>query len=227
MLIIIHGEDLAKSRQKLKEVEAEKKQELLYLDGKKLALPDLILATQAPSLITMEKSIVIENFFQRKIGKEKTEIQNYIFTLETGNRILLWENKTIDKAKLSKLPKGSLEYKFDYPANLFKFLDTLGVLPKNELLSTFHMLLKNNDSELIFTMIVRQFRFLIMVKEEEKNSLGIPDWQYFKFKSQAKYFEMQKLIYLYRQLLQMDYKLKSGQTPFRKDQLLDIFLATN
>ena len=115
--------------------------------------------------------------------------------------------------------------KFDFPENLFKFLENIGSKPVSELLPQFHVLLKTNEPELIFTMIVRQFRFLLMVKEEEGNVIGLPDWQYYKYKSQSRFFTFQELVSLYRKLLDIDHRTKTGKTPLKKDQLLDIFLS--
>lgn len=225
MIVIIHGENSASSRLKLRELASQENTELIILDGKKLTLPDLVLAGESGSLFDSKKIIVLENFFQRKIGSEKTVITQYLFKSDLPFSVIFWENREIEKIKIAKFPKNIRYYKFDLPGNLFKFLDSLGTTPNKQNLSAFHDLLKSNDPELIFTMLVRQVRFLIMVKEENLNTLGIPDWQYYKFRSQSRFFTMEELIALYRLLLQMDYKLKSGITPFKKDQLLDIFLA--
>jgi len=225
MIYLIHGADSAKSRLKLKEITGSAKKELIYLDGKKMILSDLIVACESLSLFSLEKTVVIENFFQRKLSREKTDCQKYVFNTELDPDVIFWENTEIEKIKLSRLPKNITVYKFDYPANLFKFLDSLGFASSRELLQKFQILNKVNDPELIFTMLVRQLRYLIIVRDDDKNTGSLPPWQYFKFKSQSRIFTQEKLISLYRKLLQLDFQMKSGMTSYGKKELLDIYLV--
>ena len=226
MTILIHGADQAKSRQKLNELLKDKDSEKIYLEGKKFSLNELIQASESSSLIATDKTIIIENFLKRKIGKEKKEIQEFLFKKKFDYDVILWEDKELERAKISSLPKTVAVYKFDYPANLFKFLDSLGSSPVKKLLEEFHFLAHTSDPELLYTMLVRQFRFLLMVKDENTNLTGIPDWQFYKFKSQSKYFSFVVLLSLYRRLLNIDYQFKTGRTPLNKSKLLDLFLAS-
>lgn len=225
MIYIIHGADSGKSRLKLRQIIETKTGEIVYLDGRKVSPEDLIVACETSSLLSANRTVVLENFFQRKLSRDKTDCQNYIFKQKLNPDIIFWENSEIDKNKISRFAKETVIYKFDYPANLFKFLDSLGLVTRLDLLQKFQILVKKNDPELIFSLLVRQFRCLIMVKDSSKNISKLPDWQYFKFKLQSRYFSLEKLLSLYRKLLQLDYQMKSGATPFAKKELLDIYLA--
>lgn len=225
MISVIHGQDQAKSRLKLREFITGSEQEIIYLDGKKINLPDLIMATETTPIIADKKLIVVENFFQGKAGKDKLDIRDYIFKDGFNHDIIFWENREIDKFKIKTFPKNLKILLFDFPAGLFKFLDSLGTGSIKTNYADFHSLLKGSDPELLFMMIVRQFRLLIMVREETENNLEMPEWQFFKLKVQASTFKMDELIVIYRQLLLIDYKIKSGKTPYKKEQLLDIFFT--
>ncbi|OGG32351.1 hypothetical protein A3I51_03055 [Candidatus Gottesmanbacteria bacterium RIFCSPLOWO2_02_FULL_38_8] len=225
MKILIHGVDNAKSRLKLREILEDKIQEKIFLEGKKVSFQEAVLACETSSLIAEDKIIVLENFFQRKESREKSAILAYLFNSSFSFKVIFWEDKELDKRKIKNLSPNLQIYHFDYPGTLFKFLDGLGIQSSASILNQFHLLLKNNDSQLIFSFIVRQFRFLLMIYEEKNNSLAIPDWQFFKLKRQAQNFNLDKLINLYRQLLQIDYRVKTGQTPLQLDQLLDFFLV--
>ena len=73
-------------------------------------------------------------------------------------------------------------------------------------------------------MILRQWRLLLMVKDQEAAVEGLASWQAGKLKYQGRAFTMDTLINSYRQLLAIDYKIKTGQTPYSLRQLLDFFL---
>ncbi len=93
-------------------------------------------------------------------------------------------------------------------------------------LPLFHDLAKTEPVEVIFVMIVRQLRYLLLTKDKiASQKSGLPPWQVARFERQANYFREEDLIASYRKLLDIDYKIKSGRTPFNLQQLLDIFLV--
>ena len=225
MIIILHGADISNSRRELQKILQDSVDEKIYLDGKKADIPDIVLACETSPVIAENRIIIIENFFQRKESADKKKIRSYLFEIKFSGKIIFWENKEIDRVKIKALPKNTGIYKYEYDASLFKFLDSLGLQSKIQILKQFHTLLKNNDSQLIFSMLIRQFRFMLSVIDEKTNTAGIPDWQYYKFKKQSSYFSPEKLNKLYRQLLGIDYNIKSGGTPESLEELLDIFLV--
>ncbi|OGG03399.1 hypothetical protein A2W14_07530 [Candidatus Gottesmanbacteria bacterium RBG_16_37_8] len=210
---------------KLRQILETSKEEKIYLDGRKISFNELLLACESNSIVAVGKIIILENFFQAKESKDKIKILDYLINPKLPISLIFWENKEIDKKKIGLLPAKTEIHKFDFEGYIFKFLDGLGSQPSSQILNHFHSLLKSSEPELIFGLIIRQFRYMIASNAEQKNILGIPDWQFFKFKRQAKNFDYHKLIFLYRQLLQLDYKIKTGQSPQRLDQLLDIFLV--
>ncbi|MBI3955265.1 hypothetical protein HY338_02370 [Candidatus Gottesmanbacteria bacterium] len=226
MMILIHGEDISLSRKKLLEETADINDiEVIKLEGMKATKEDVILACETKSFLNPHKILIIENLFKGIIGKDRNGIIQYLLCLKDGIDIFFWEDRELEKVKINKYLSKIKSFKFQYPSSLFNFLDSIGVDNRNVLIPKFHELLRQTDTELIFYMIIRQWRNLIMVKD-----LGVPGmqpmpvWQAGKFSRQAYFFSLESLISNYRQLLAIDFKIKTSSTPYALRQLLDIFL---
>jgi DNA polymerase III delta subunit len=76
---------------------------------------------------------------------------------------------------------------------------------------------KTEVPEIIFAMIVRQFRLML-------NPLDLAPWQLARIKSQASHFSPQKLKQIYKDLLRLDYEQKSGLAPLDLKGSLELFL---
>lgn len=226
MISIIHGDDTVASRNKLREmIEYAGDREVVYLDGLKLDLNSLILACEASSMLFSQKLVVIEGLFSRMRSKSKDEIITYLNGIKLTPDVILYESKKIEKQTIKKnFPKAE-EYAYSYPVNLFKFLDSLGVERGAAVVQSFHNLLKITEGELVFAMIMRLWRNLIIIRDKKNlEPAGLAGWQIGKLRRQSGSFTQAGLIANYRQLLSIDYRIKSGLTPFTLTQLLDIFL---
>ncbi len=225
MLIIIHGDDLSLSRNKLKE-EKEQEAEVIYFDGSKVTVADLSLSLNSVSLFSKKRIIIIENLLSGQVSKEKEQIFAYLNKLETSDRIIIWEGQEISNALLRKyFPKAKIIL-CKLPALIFKFLDGLGVESPANLLLTFRKILKTQEPEFILAMMLRQFRYLLLVKDLGAACLPLSPWQSQKFARQARFFTMEELISAYRDLLAIEYKIKSGSVPLSLAKLIDIFLLS-
>lgn len=228
MITLIHGDDLVASRKKLEE---EKKQdgttEIIYLDGTKLTLPDLVSACGTKSLFGNQKVILIENLLLKGITKDKLELISYLGKSDISYPVIIWENREVQKTTVKKYFAKAKEIRCQPPLLVWRFLDSIGVQPSNQLLPLFHAVLEQREAELIFALFLHKFRYLIIASDLGKKGLAeLSPWQINKLMYQSRYFSTEKLINLYRLLLSFDYKIKSGQTPYALSQLLDIFLAT-
>ena len=224
MIRLIHGSDTAASRKKLQDTVNNINGETVYFNGNNLTLSELLLANEAASFFSSAKTIVIENFFKGVKQKEKDLIFDYVRKESGQNLIVFWEDREVSSK--DKLFKKEEIFKYDFPKLLFKFLDDLGKQPAGVMLNYFHSLRKEKEAELIFALIVRQFRLLIMMSDAKIVASGkLAPWQITKFRQQAKNFPADSLMQNYRALLNIDYRLKSGLTPFKMDQLIDIFLV--
>lgn len=227
MIILIHGNDITSSRRKLRELTSREDIEKVFFDGNKIDLNEILVALESVSLLAGQKLIIIENFLTGVKNKEKAKISEYLLKTQSDNQIIFWENKEIEKKALIQYKDIFKIFKFEFPASLFSFLDSLGLAPAQKSLNDFQMLVKDRPAEIIFAMIARQFKLLIQVKDDKaREKLNLPGWQIYKLKRQAQNFTLEKLILNFKKLLVIDYHIKSGKTPYSLVQLLDIYLAT-
>ena len=227
-ITFIHGNDVAGSRKLLSD-EKEKfpDHEIISLDGVNISISDLINAGDSISLFAPEKLIIVENFFKNKITKEKEELIKYLNSRMHKYLIIFWDNKEIDKKSLTRNFPNAKIICSSYPPLLFKFLDSIGCINSNLLISMFHDLIREKSTEVIFAMIVRQWRLLLIASDLGKPGLSkMAPWQIHKILKQVKNFTFKKLFISYRQLLSIDIKIKNGQSPYSLEQLLDIFLLS-
>lgn len=221
--MLIHGNDNDSSRKKLQEIISGRDAESMYFDGGKLELADLLLANEAATLLSTTKTIIIENFFKGTKQKAKEAILDYSLKNSGDNLLIFWDDHEVG-VQSKKFP-AKQNFKFDFPKLLFKFLDDIGRQKTSVILTYFHELLKEKEVSLIFALIIRQFRFLLMTADLNlKEGLPLASWQVAKFRQQGRAFSHDELMQNYRGLLNIDYRLKNGLTPLKLDQLIDIFL---
>lgn len=229
MIILIHGEDTTASRNKLLEVkEKYKDAELVTLDGRNLALSNVVTVFDSPSLFQIKKILIVERFFTGVLPKEKISILSYLTKdAQLGSEVIFWEEKELEKTQIKRLGTEVKELKFPLPPLLFRFLDMVGTEPSSRLLSEFHTLLNQKEAELIYALLLRHVRNLIIAKDLGMKGFGaMPSWQSGKFIRQASTQTLTDLIGRYRKLLYIDYQIKTGQTPLSLPQLLDIFFVS-
>lgn len=226
MLTIIHGNDTAASRAFYIETRQKINNPEVF-EGDKLNYDLLFKALEGNSLFETEKHIFIENFF----GSVKTnslefkKIADYLNSKKDIN-LFFWEGKELTKTQ-SLAFKNSIVKVFNYPQLLFNFLDELK--PNNpKLISLFNKLQVTMETELIFYMIIRQFRIMLSLIElnDEKidEARRIAPWQVSKLKAQAKYFDKQRLKEIYKKLYTIDYETKFGLNSLDLAKTIDIFL---
>lgn len=226
--MILHGENTVLSRQRLQEeIEAfktKKKGEVLKFEGNNLSLADLQQALESLSLLEENRLIILENIFSGRPSKEKSNIIAYLKKSNPAN-LIIWEAKKIDGRILSSFKTQVL--RFDLPLVIFRFLDSLAPGNITQSINLFHQSLEQDPPELIFYLLARQIRLLILAADLGEKGLGqMKDWQKGKLIRQAKKFGLIKLIKIYKELLQIDWQQKTSQTPFNLVSQLDLFLAS-
>ena len=173
----------------------------------------------AQSLFNEKRLIIVENFFSNKKNKDRK--------WPDGIETIFYES-----GKLSSLPKNILlEVKtFDLAPIVFKFLDSISPGNQQVFVPLYYKYLMSTPTELAFTMIVRQFRFMILSLEKGSDNpsdfSNLASWQLNKLKSQASKFEQEKLVLIYRNLLQIDEETKTGKSELPLESRLELFLLT-
>jgi DNA polymerase III delta subunit len=227
-MIILHGENTVLSRQRLKEeietFKEKSKGEVLKFEAQNLTLVDFQQAIESPSLISNERLVILEGLFGGRKNNQKEKILGYLKKNNPEN-LIIWEGKKIDGRTL--LSFKAKVFKFDLPLVIFRFLDSLFPGNSRNSLELFHQCLEQDPPELIFFLMARQFRMLILAVDLGQEGLPkMQNWQIGKLIHQGQKFGLQPLLALYKELLKIDWQQKTGQTPFNLVSQLDLFLAS-
>lgn len=228
MITIAYGDDISTSRNYYVS-ERQKSKNPVILEGGKLTLSDLMQSLESGSLFNEEKDIFIENFFSSKKNNPSfKEIVVYIDAQDAKANIFFWEDSELSKTELGTF-KNSVAKLFKVPQNMFGFLDNIKPGNPNSI-KQFHELLIQTAEELIFFMIIRQFRLLLAVsdltsKEAIDELKRLAPWQTGKLKAQANLFGQEKLVAVYKRLGEIDSDTKSGKSATTLIQTIDFFLA--
>jgi len=224
-MLILHGENTVLSRQKLTNLSQHFQGEVLRLEGEKINLTDLKQAIESNTLFGQARLLIIENLFVRRPSKEKEELLKYLKE-EKPKNLIIWERRTIDGRSLISFKFAQIE-RFAIPAIIFKFLDSLSPQNKSQSLYFLHQCLYQEPPEVIFYMLSRRVGDLILAADlGEKGLEKMASWQKNKLIHQAKQFNLKKLIFLYRQLLKIDWHQKTGQTIMPLTSQLDLLIAS-
>jgi len=240
-MIILHGDNTVSSRKELEILkEKNKEKEIVVLNGKVLSLTDLKEALEAKSLFGIDKLIIIENILFKLRTKDlglRTRDQGlrtknleleYLLEKAGSENLVLWEGKEINKGILSLFKNARIKI-FKIEKLIFSLVESLRPGNSKVIINLFRECLSNNPPEIIFSMIVRQFRLLILVKSGAKNGPDelkkIASWQKQRLTNQAKFFTMERLREIYQKLLDIDYKNKTGRLVYNLEKTLEIFLV--
>ena len=107
---------------------------------------------------------------------------------------------------------------------IFKFLDSLKPQNTQTVIKLFHQTIDKDSAELAFYLLARRLSQLIQALNDPQSLKGAP-WQIGRLRSQAKHFNLAQLLQLHQQLLELDYRIKTGRTSFDLATNLDLLLA--
>jgi len=228
MIEIFHGEDFVKSRDAFYEnVKAARLhgREIIKLKAKKAQIIDFKQALETNSFFADNRLVVIEKLFSQPKSKKLQTIFDYLKNLTTSADLIFWEDKKITLPKLKKVGQAKVYY-FKLPAIIFQFLDTLRPYNIRQMLSLLQQLKKTEAPEMIFYMLCRHARLLILAKDLGSRGLSpMPPWMSHKFIRQSSHFSLEQLLKFHEQLLKLDYEQKTGQTLMPLDFNLDLLIA--
>ena len=190
MVLIIHGNDLAASRDYYSK-EKDKLQSPILMEGEGLSYDQIFQTLENKTIFDSKITLAIENFFSKN-KSNSIEFKKIIEYLNSDQNleIIFWESTEISKTNQTIL-KNSTVKAFSYPQVLFQFLDSLKPGNGEYLIKLAHELGKNMEIELIFFMIVRQFRLMISQLESGakiEEAKRLQSWQAAKFSKQSAAF---------------------------------------
>jgi hypothetical protein len=207
MITILHGDDQLSSRRELENMAAAFEGEIVRFDG---PVDPTDFCQRLGQSLFGQTLVVMENCLS---GKKKFDLE-----IKEDAQIVFWEGKELGKPVLDQFKKYRPTIKkFAIPQLIWKFCDALKPTNGKYLVPLFRETLKTAEAEFIFAMIIRQFRLML-------NPDDLPSWQAAKIRSQAKIFGPEQLKKIYARLLDLDYELKTGQTPFTLPQKIETLL---
>ncbi len=226
MITLLHGDNIDLSRQELINLKQRAKStDIRTLDGRSLDLGALTQALESSSLFGGDTIVIIENLTRYNAKKTKLldELAGIISSNAKSTDIILWEDKELSAVQINRFGKDIQLRLFKSPIVLFQFLDGLKPNSVSSILGLFEKAVEKDAPELLFTMIVKRFRHLLIVKDGGTPD-GMSPWQSARLTSQAKLFTIDKLVFMYQKLLTIEYSIKSGASPFTMKEHLEQWL---
>lgn len=228
MIILIHGDDTAASRNYFLE-QKQKVENALSFTAEELEISKLVQIFEGGGLFSDAKNIFIEDFLSRKKpGKDFQNITSYLKDTSSKHDIYLWEGKEVTKINLSFFPKCDIKV-FKLPKGLFQFIDAIKPGNNKNLVLLFHNVLQTSEPEFVFYMIIRQFRMLLALSDSDSSKQideikNLASWQTGKLKRQAGYFYIEKLKAIYSKLFEIDFLQKTGRSTLSLTAAIDFLL---
>jgi DNA polymerase III delta subunit len=224
-MIVIHGENTIKSRNKLMAIidDAKDKNTLVErFEADNLDRPTLESKLQKTDLFGHSRMVVIEGLHSLRRSKRKKELIKLVSSNQT-TPVCLWEKRKLTKTMLKKLDAEQV-FHFKLTNALFNWLDTLSpqTKTKGNQINALRKALKSDDEYLCFIMLARQIRLLIQAKTGGK--VKGPYFVVNKIKKQAKRFKPRQLLKLHSQLHQLDANIKTSNNIVGLDQALELLI---
>lgn len=216
MITLLHGPFSEASRKEFIRLKEEAKtKDIRSLDGRTIDAAALTQAVESHSLLGGDTIVCIENLFG-KLGRKTKLIESLAGIINSSSAdVILWEDKEVGVTVLKNLPQARVQL-FKTPAIIFQFLDQPS-------LKLYTSLIEQEAPELVHAMLVRRIRQLIQLRDGVVPA-GLAGWQLTRLTRQAKLFTMDRLLSMYKQLLDMEYSVKNGSSPFTLAQLTEQFM---
>ncbi len=224
MVTLIHGDNTAASRARLMQLK-EKYSAAIHLDAKETNSSDVANHVQTDSLFSTERLLIIENLSTVKA------LQDNFPAIGPDIELLIWEKTTLTKAHLAalqkKFPQLQVE-EFKIDPVVFKLVEALGPNNQKQLMTLWQRYTDQEIPEIALTMIIRQFRFLLLATEQKDSAptdyQRLSSWQKSKLHQQSRLFTLEELKSNYQNLLLIDYQNKSGQSLYNLSLQIELFL---
>jgi hypothetical protein len=205
---LIHGDNQVKSRQRLAMITKAFKGEVVRFNDQ-VDLTSLKQALESQTFWGGERLVVIEGWPSKIVVDYGKNFSN----------LVIWVGKKIDGRKLGGVTQSQVELYKISPV-IFTFLDTLKA-------ETFRQTLRQEAVELVFFLLARRVRYLIMTKDLGGQGLiGVVPFEKNRIVNQARKYTLGQLLDFYDKLLTVEYTIKSGQTSAPLELQLEVLLAS-
>lgn len=225
MIILIHGDNTIQSRSELNRLK-KPYPEIRELNGRNLDSATLTQALQSGSVFEADTAVVIERLLSRLKGRGKPKDPLLTVIADSASQIplILWEDREITRSVIAGLPFALTEKIFKIPAVIFQFLDGIAPDKSKIMLELYQRTLVTDPPELIHSMLLRRLRQLIMVRDGIIPP-GMAGWQSARLTSQAKLFTIKQLKNIYRKLIDIEFRVKTGDSPLTLGEMTELLLC--
>lgn len=192
-LLLLHGPAIEASRRKLQELRKKFNADNIIVFDEKTDQQQILTNLQSQSLFDNERLVIIEN------SAESLKLPTDINKLTT---LILWFDHKVDKKEWpgfeeSFFPEGR-------EVSVFPFLDLLAAKDYKAFLEIEKLKAGGFDIHYFLTMVFYLLRNLVVTPKTA------PSFVKQKLEKQRSRFGKEKLIDLYKDILEIDFKLKSG-----------------
>lgn len=228
-MTLLHGDDSVRIHARALALVSSAQKDgavLERVEAKGLSIATLESIVGTEQLFSSKKVIWIDRLHSLPKSTLKDGLITWIVAWAEANpdtecHIILTEEKVLPPAQLKKIPVSTIEI-FKLPQILFSFIESIGVVAPTRAVTLFHEVLQNQEVELVFAMIVRQIRMLLLFV-----SGGIyvgPPFGRTKIITQSKNFTQAQLLDIHRRLLAIDLGQKTSSSPHTLIQEIDLLL---
>jgi DNA polymerase III delta subunit len=209
--IVLHGENTFASRTRVHELQnlfTTQKREVVLFDGRFLDLNQLIPTLESQSLFGQERGVIIDRLHKNKSPNKLKALIEYILAVppSVNTSLVLWEDQLLTPAKLKKFSSFTIEV-FKTSKSTFAFLDALG--PSFLNWDLYSKSVSDDSPDYVFACLCNQVRSLLIACDNP--SKVMPPWKQKQMVRQAERIGLPALLQLHHELVEIDYKRKSGQ----------------
>ncbi len=205
-IIVLHGDDERKiygRLQKFVDVARIRSWEVVNIEDTALFRENI----SSASLFGGERFFILKD--ASKLVKKDFEWIRKNEPNLSGN-LIIYNEGYIAKKILDSLPKDAKVEEFKLPKLIFNFLETLIPGNSQKSLKLLHQIIERDAPEMVFMLIVRQFRDLYWAKVDA-DSMPYPDWRILKLKSQSSKFSGDLLKGIINKLAEIDIEVKTSK----------------
>lgn len=200
-LLLLHGSARIASRYKLLEIKQKFDQNNVVVFEEGADILDIKNNLSATSFFLQERLVILEN--------PEEGFQSSAFSLQSNITLIIWFDKALpEKNKLLNFVKDAGGQVLFFPegreVSVFLFLDLLANKDSRAFLELAKLKNANFEIQYFITMVFYLLRNLVATP---KNA---PPFVREKLERQRKNFNLEKIKNLYKNILEIDFKIKSG-----------------
>ena len=176
-----------------------------------------------------KKVHVFKNIFLHHLNRGKlSETMEEVFKLlvkaaETENIYFVEDDSNKIKYYKQFFPRGKF-LDFKHSAYLFSFLDSFKGDSLKTCFAYYEKAKTTNPTELLFFMLKKRVRELLLLSENNLTG-NYQSWQIGKLKGQLASWDLKKLKTVYKALFKIEEGLKTGKSPLKVEDSLEIVLG--